>query len=127
MFCSLVLISVVLFALWPAISQAIDHPTSNPYETRPDSDASLNYQIIPIPDGLVIEKDVMVTMPDGVKLACNVFRPDKPGKFPIIMSMTPYGKDQTPPPLLNLMALWFRTHITLMSSGFIRTALILAI
>jgi len=97
MFCSLVLIAVVFFALWPAISLAIDHPTSNPYETRPDSDASLHYQIIPIPDGLVIEKDVMVTMPDGAKLACNVFRPDKPGKFPIIMAMTPYGKDQTPP------------------------------
>ncbi|MCG6534783.1 MAG: CocE/NonD family hydrolase, partial [Syntrophales bacterium LBB04] len=45
----------------------------------------------------MIEKDVMVTMPDGVKLACDVVRPDKAGKFPVIFSMTPYGKDQTPP------------------------------
>jgi predicted acyl esterase len=36
-------------------------------------------------------------MPDGVKLACNVFRPEKPGKFPVIIVVTPYGKDQTPP------------------------------
>ncbi len=47
--------------------------------------------------GYVIERDVKVTMPDGIKLACNVYRPDKPGKFPVILSMTPYGKDQTPP------------------------------
>ncbi len=36
-------------------------------------------------------------MPDGVRLACNIFRPDKPGRFPVVVSMTPYGKDQTPP------------------------------
>jgi predicted acyl esterase len=80
-----------------AVSSAIDHPTSNPYETRPGPDGFLPYQIIPIPDGLRIERDVRVTMPDGVKLACNVIRPDKPGKFPVILAMTPYGKDQTPP------------------------------
>ncbi len=70
---------------------------SNPYEMLPTPDGFLAYKIIPIPGGLLIEKDVMVTMLDGVRLACNVVRPDKPGKFPVIMSMTPYGKDQTPP------------------------------
>ena len=81
----------------PALSPAINHPTSNPYETRPSPDGYLAYQIIPTPDGLLIEKDVLVAMPDGVKLACNVYRPNKSGKFPVILSMTPYGKDQTPP------------------------------
>lgn len=80
-----------------AVSQAVDHPTSNPYETRPIPDGYLTYQIIPTPDGLLIEKDVMVTMPDGVRLACNIYRPRKPGKFPVILGMTPYGKDKTPP------------------------------
>lgn len=93
----LVMMTVAVLALWPAISQTINHPTSNPYETRPAPDGSLSYQIIPIPPGLVIEKDVMVTMPDGIQLACNVIRPDKTGKFPAILAMTPYGKDQTPP------------------------------
>jgi predicted acyl esterase len=75
----------------------VNHPTSNPYETRPTPDGYLTYPIIPIPDILLIEKDVTVTMPDGVRLACNVYRPNKPGRFPVILGMTPYGKDQTPP------------------------------
>ena len=75
----------------------MNHPTSNPYETRPTPDGYLTYQIIPVPDSLLIERDVMVAMPDGVRLACNVYRPDKPGKFPVILGMTPYGKDQSPP------------------------------
>jgi predicted acyl esterase len=92
---TMVIVACLVFV--SAVSSAIDHPTSNPYETRPSPDGFLPYQIIPIPGGLQIEKDVMVTMPDGVKLACNVIRPDKSGKFPVILSMTPYGKDQTPP------------------------------
>jgi predicted acyl esterase len=80
------------FALAPQICLAED-----PYEMRPRSDGYLTYQIVPIPAGILAEKDVMVTMRDGVRLANNVFRPDKPGKFPVILAMTPYGKDQTPP------------------------------
>lgn len=83
--------------LVPGISTAIDHPTSNPYEIRPAPDGHLPYEIIPTPGGLMIEKDVTVTMADGARLACNIFRPDKPGRFPVVLSMTPYGKDQTPP------------------------------
>ena len=75
----------------------MNHPTSNPYESRPTPDGYLTYQIIPIPEHIVIEKDVMVAMPDGVRLACNVYRPDKTGRFPVILGMTPYGKDKTPP------------------------------
>ena len=70
---------------------------TNPYVMLPRSDGFLPYRIIPTPGGMLIEKDVMVTMRDGVRLASNVYRPDKPGKFPVILAMTPYGKDQTPP------------------------------
>ena len=70
---------------------------ASPYEMLPRPDGKLAYQIIPIPDGLKAEKDVMISMPDGVLLAANVFRPDMQGRFPVILSMTPYGKDQTPP------------------------------
>jgi predicted acyl esterase len=94
---ALVMLLFASLVLLPAFSLAINHPTSNPYEVRPIPDGSLAYRIIPTPGGLVIEKDIMVAMPDGVKLACNVFRPEKPGKFPVIMVVTPYGKDQTPP------------------------------
>ena len=92
-----VILLLACVMLLPAISPAVNHPTTNPYETRPTPDGFLPYQIIPTPAGLTIERDVMVAMPDGVKLACNVYRPDKPGKFAVIVAMTPYGKDQTPP------------------------------
>lgn len=91
-----VLLSAAVLFL-PTTPQAIDHPTSNPYETRPSADGFLPYLIVPIPDGLKIEKNIMIPMPDGVKLAANIVRPDKPGKFAVILAVTPYGKDHTPP------------------------------
>jgi hypothetical protein len=95
LFITLLLSACVLFV--PAASQAVNHPTTNPYETRPSPDGSLPYLILPIPDGLKIEKDVMIPLPDGIKLACDVVRPAKPGKFAVVLAVTPYGKDHTPP------------------------------
>jgi len=37
-----------------------------------------------------IEFNVMVPMRDGTRLATTVYRPDGPGKFPIILERTPY-------------------------------------
>ncbi len=42
---------------------------------------------------MVLDKDVAVTMRDGALLRANVFRPDAPGKFPVLMTLGPYGKD----------------------------------
>lgn len=42
---------------------------------------------------MIMEKDVPVKMRDGVTLRVNVFRPDKPGRFPVVMSADLYGKD----------------------------------
>ena len=47
--------------------------------------------------GVVISKNVMVPMRDGVRLATDVYRPavngvPAPGKFPTILERTPYGK-----------------------------------
>lgn len=88
---------VMALLLISALALASDHPTSNPYEIRPTPDGYLPYQIIPTPAGIKIDKDVMVEMPDGVKLGLNVYRPEGAGPFPVVLSMTPYGKDQTPP------------------------------
>jgi predicted acyl esterase len=43
---------------------------------------------------MIIEKNIPVPMSDGVVLRVNVFRPQDIA--PVIMSMTPYGKDNTP-------------------------------
>ena len=42
---------------------------------------------------MVLDKDVAVPMRDGASLRANVFRPDMRGKFPVIMTLGPYGKD----------------------------------
>lgn len=42
---------------------------------------------------MLFEKNVPVTMSDGITLRANVFRPDKPGRFPVVMSHGIYGKD----------------------------------
>jgi putative CocE/NonD family hydrolase len=41
----------------------------------------------------VVEVDVPVPMRDGVALATNVWRPEGPGPFPVLLVRTPYGKD----------------------------------
>lgn len=43
---------------------------------------------------MIVERDVAVQMPDGITLRVNVFRPD--AAAPVVMSMTPYGKDKAP-------------------------------
>lgn len=43
---------------------------------------------------LLVEKDVDVPMRDGLKLKCDVFRPDDGGRFPVIMTLGPYPKDE---------------------------------
>ncbi len=92
-----VLVLVAGLALAHAAPLADDPSARNPFEIRPRQDGALPYRIISTPPGLVVERDVRVTMPDGVKLAVNVYRPDKPGRFPVLLAATPYGKDQTPP------------------------------
>ncbi|GHH27744.1 CocE/NonD family hydrolase [Lentzea cavernae] len=41
----------------------------------------------------VVDVDVAVPMCDGVALATNVWRPEGPGPFPVLLVRTPYGKD----------------------------------
>jgi predicted acyl esterase len=40
-----------------------------------------------------VEKNIYVKMRDGIKLACDIYRPDGDGKFPALLAMSPYGKD----------------------------------
>ncbi len=49
--------------------------------------------------GIVISKDVMVPMRDGVRLATDIYRPagpdgnPAPGRFPVVMQRTSYDKN----------------------------------
>nr|MDO8082381.1 CocE/NonD family hydrolase [Candidatus Freyarchaeota archaeon] len=42
---------------------------------------------------IIEERDVNVTMSDGVDINLDVFRPDAEGKFPALLSMSPYSKE----------------------------------
>ncbi len=46
-----------------------------------------------VENGLMFMRDVAVTMSDGVTLRANVFRPEAPGRYPVVMAMGAYGKD----------------------------------
>lgn len=68
----------VLLLLSAAVFAQVPQPQPGPYE-------------------VIIQKNVMVPMRDGVKLATDIYFPardGKPveGKFPVIMERTPYGK-----------------------------------
>ncbi len=43
--------------------------------------------------GVKVEKDVWVTMRDGVRVAVDIYRPDAPGKFPALYASSPYQKN----------------------------------
>jgi len=49
--------------------------------------------------GLIIEKNVMVAMRDGVRMATDVYRPEGDGPFPALVQRLPYDKEL--PGLLN--------------------------
>ncbi|HLI34088.1 MAG TPA: CocE/NonD family hydrolase [Terriglobia bacterium] len=44
------------------------------------------------PYQVVIEHNVPVRMRDGVTLRADIYRPDAPGKFPVLLERTPYNK-----------------------------------
>jgi len=45
---------------------------------------------------VLVEKNVMVPMRDGVKLAADVYRPSKEGNYPVLLQRTPYNKELWP-------------------------------
>lgn len=44
------------------------------------------------PHRVTVEAGVRVTMRDGIALVADVYRPDEPGKFPVLLERTPYNR-----------------------------------
>jgi uncharacterized protein len=53
------------------------------------------------PDATV-DRDVMVEMRDGVRIACDVYRPKAPGPYPVLYAVSPYLKDSVYLPTLSV-------------------------
>src|SRR5438874_2462569 len=45
------------------------------------------------PYPIKIVRDLMIPLPDGVRLAANLFIPEQEGRYPAIFQYTPYHKD----------------------------------
>ena len=43
--------------------------------------------------GMTVRRDVMITTRDGTRLACDLYLPDRPGRYPALLSYSHYGKD----------------------------------
>jgi predicted acyl esterase len=39
----------------------------------------------------IVDQKVMMPMRDGIRLATDIYRPKTPGKYPVILSKTPYN------------------------------------
>ena len=53
---------------------------------------------VPVP-GIKVDENIYVTMRDGIRLAVDVFRPEADGRYPALLSLSPYNKDiQRKPP-----------------------------
>jgi uncharacterized protein len=49
-----------------------------------------------IKDRIVLQSDIAIQTRDGTRLMANVFRPPIDQRVPVVMSVTPYGKDKRP-------------------------------
>src|SRR5882672_1933050 len=63
---------------------------------------------------MIEERDLIVTMRDGTRLALDVYRPDKPGKYPVLYACALHNKDIQGPDIADLLPpqpahapLWF--------------------
>lgn len=56
----------------------------------------------PLGPEATVDCDVMVTMRDGVRLACDVYRPKAPGKYPVLYAVAPYIKDSIYLPTMSV-------------------------
>ncbi len=50
----------------------------------------------------VVDRDVMVVMRDGVRIACDVYRPAAPGRYPVLYGVSPYLKDSVYLPTMSV-------------------------
>ncbi len=83
--------------LVPALpyTPGIDHGILSPFEpgTRQlPAGFQLDPQFRPLPVDIVFEKDVAVTLRDGVTIYVDVFRPMGTEPVPVIVAWSPYGK-----------------------------------
>lgn len=82
-------------AIWACAGCAASREDARGAGARASAASSVAWPRLEAPEApyrLKAEYGVMVPMRDGVRLSADVFRPDAPGQFPVILSRTPYNK-----------------------------------
>lgn len=51
---------------------------------------------------VLVEKNVLIPMRDGIRLAADVYRPSTDGQYPVLLQRTPYNKELWPVTALTL-------------------------
>ena len=44
-------------------------------------------------EGVVIDRNAAMPMRDGVRMRCDIYRPEEPGEYPALYAVSPYQKD----------------------------------
>jgi putative CocE/NonD family hydrolase len=65
-------------------------------------------------EAMIEERDIIVAMRDGTRLAVDVYRPDQPGKYPVLYAAALHNKDLQGPDIADILPpqpahapLWF--------------------
>jgi len=63
---------------------------------------------------MIEERDIFVAMRDGTRLTLDVYRPDKPGRYPVLYAAALHNKDMQGPDVADVLPpqpahapLWF--------------------
>lgn len=78
--------SRIVAALTAALTFGVGAPAAHAAKAWTAYDRPAQFKV-------VTDKDVPIVMRDGTVLYANVQRPDKPGRYPVLITQTPYGKD----------------------------------
>jgi uncharacterized protein len=92
--CLLVLFN---FLAGPGVSAALTKKPGSPLQQWEET----AYDRPELYSSIKTEKDIFITMRDGIILAADVHLPDGPGPFPVILTQTPYNKNQRSSENLN--------------------------
>lgn len=76
--------------IWLALSTSVARGQTSQVPSQSNSSASSAGQTLP--KDVLIDRNVRMKTRDGVTLFADIYRPDAPGKFPVILMRTPYDK-----------------------------------
>src|ERR1700681_3824986 len=54
-----------------------------------------NFKLSNVTEQKTIRRNIPIPMRDGIRLATDLYFPTEPGRYPVLLERTPYGKHQS--------------------------------